>query len=561
MRRIYGFLVGLLLLVAMYSLIFIQLMFMEGQVENAEPLTAIYWVVVTITTVGYGDVVFHSQVGRLFSTVVAVSGITIFFAVALPMMVTPWFERLNRELPSRPERPMKDHIIICGYDTIVETLAEKLTALNIPYLVIESREDVARSIFRRFPTIYGDPANRQVLLNASIHSARMLLANQKEEINAHIILTVRAISDLTVIAMVDDLGRSRFLGYAGASRIISPKTLLGTFLAQITSTPRKGVFPGAISLFGKLMLVEIPIYSQSFLVGKKSHDPAIIETGASIVGTWQRGVFRPVSQLGEGEEIASNTLILAVGDLDQLSRLRDLTTSMLREGSFVVTGYGDVGRRVVKVLCELGIHPMVVDRRDLVGKEFRTIAGDGASEDVLIKAGVKEASGILIMLNNDSDVVYSTLIIRNLNPQAFIIARANYLRSTEKIYMAGADYVASVPLVASHMLAKIAQAEEEALAMLYDGLEIKWHHIGKRSRLASKCVGELDLSKRFECTVAAISRAGQDVAAITPSTVLMPEDTIIVIGPPSGIQAFARFYDDGILPVRMWRRRKKQWMQ
>jgi len=556
MRRVYGFLLGLLLLVAMYSLIFIQLMFLEGQTENAQPLTAIYWVVVTITTVGYGDVVFYSHVGQIFSALVALSGITIFFAVALPMMVTPWFERLNRELPTKPDRPMKDHIIICGYDTIVETLAEKLTSLNVPYLVVESREDVARSIFRRFPTIHGDPANRQIMLNANIHSARMVLANQKEEINAHIILTVRAISDITVIAIVDDLSRSRFLGYAGASRIISPKTLLGTFLAQITSTPRKGVFPGAIALFGKLMLVEIPIYSRSFLVGKRTDDPSIIETGASLVGTWKRGNFKPLPWAGD--EIVSNSLILAVGDVDQLSRLRDLTTSMPREGPFIVTGYGDVGRRVVKVLCEWGIHPMVVDRRELTGKSFRTISGDGASEEVLIKAGVKEAAGILIMLNNDSDVVYSTLIIRNLNPQVFIIARANYLRSTEKIYMAGADYVASVPLVASHMLAKIAQAEEEALAMLYDGLEIKWHHISKRSRLASKCVGELDLSKCFECTVAALSRAGQDVALITQSTVLMAGDTIAVIGPPSGIRAFARFYDDGILPVRMWRRRRRQ---
>ena len=79
-----------------------------------------------------------------------------------------------------------------------------------------------------------------------------------------------------------------------------------------------------------------------------------------------------------------------------------------------------------------------------------------------MKARIKEAVSILIMLNQDSDAIYATLLAKNLNPDAFVVVRANRLKSAEKIYRAGADYVASVPIVASHMLAKIIQGKRRS---------------------------------------------------------------------------------------------------
>ena len=90
---------------------------------------------------------------------------------------------------------------------------------------------------------------------------------------------MREISDIEIIALVDDLTRSRFLRYAGASRIISPKTLLGTFIAQITSPPMRNVFPGSIQLFGDLLLVELPIYPGAELIGEKLEEIGIKRLG------------------------------------------------------------------------------------------------------------------------------------------------------------------------------------------------------------------------------------------------------------------------------------------
>lgn len=541
MRKVYKLLFSLVLLMILYGTLFLVLMSYEGQRENADPITAIYWIISTMTTLGYGDVVFRSQAGHIFSVLVALSGLAILWAVVIPLGITPGLDRLVRAPPSSAPARIANHIVISGYNPTVETLIEKLSMLNIPFLIIERSEQVAKSIYRSYPVVFGDPSDKEVLRRARIDSARLFIANEKEELNADVILTLREISDIELIALVDDLTRSRFLSYAGASRIISPKTLLGTFIAQMTSPPQKNIFPGALRLFGELIVVELPTYPESSLIGKKLDEGSIKETGASVVGIWQRGRFLP--NPGPEEVIRSNSVLMAVGNIEQLSRLRKLTIGIRKEGPIILLGFGDVGRRVSRVLCKAGITPVVVDRRDLDEESIVHIKGDAIQETSLLSAGVKDAVGILILLNNDSDVIYATLLAKNLNPRAFVVARANRMGSAEKIYKAGADYVASVPIVASHMLARIVKNEDEELAMLYEDLELKLYSVGRRSALANKALGEMGLARRFGCIAVAIARSGEYIAELDKSTIIKAGDVLALIGSPAGIQSFSSAYD------------------
>jgi Trk K+ transport system NAD-binding subunit len=210
----------------------------------------------------------------------------------------------------------------------------------------------------------------------------------------------------------------------------------------------------------------------------------------------------------------------------------------IKEGHLVIIGFGDVGRRIVKVLCKSDVHPVVVDRRDLREHRFRHAVGDGTSEDVLVEAGIKDAIGILVMLNSDADVIYATLMSRNLNPEAFIIARANHVRSAEKIYRAGADYVASVPIIASHMLARIIKSEEEDLALLYEDVDLIKFTVTEKSILAGKSLDKINLPARFGCTVVAVDRDGKAIAGPGPELVLEEGDVLAIIGESEEIDSF-----------------------
>lgn len=105
-----------------YVLTFEYLMISENQLENANLITAIYWATTTIATVGYGDVVFTSLPGRLFTIIVQILGIILISGFLITYIVAPWMDRVIKfRLPRMVSSGMKDHIIICGYNQLVET--------------------------------------------------------------------------------------------------------------------------------------------------------------------------------------------------------------------------------------------------------------------------------------------------------------------------------------------------------------------------------------------------------------------------------------------------------
>lgn len=529
-------LLGIVLLVAAYSIIFVVLMDYENQGQNANLFAAIYWVVITITTLGYGDIVFHSPVGRLFSTFVALSGVAILWAVIMPLLITPRLEHLVRAPPSSAPERIEGHIIISGYSPMVDTVAERLLDLKIPFLIIERSEATARSIYKRYPTLWGDPSEREVLMRANIDSARLFITNESDELDAEVILSLKEISNIEIIEIVSDLSSSRFLRYAGATRIISPKTILGVFIAQIASPPKENIFPGAVGLFDKLMLVELPVYPGSEIIKRNLTVDAVKDTGANVVAIWQKGVFQP--NPGSEEVIQSNSVLMAVGEIEQLSRIRDLTLGTRKEGPLIMLGYGDVGRQVAKALCNAGIRPIIVDRQEFQSLHFVHMTGEATSEALLVEAGIRDAAGIMVLLNNDSEVIYCTLLSKNLNPDAFVVARANRVESVKKIYRAGADYVASVPIVASHMLAKIVEHEKEELGLLYENIDLEIIAVDRRSGLAGRSLGEIDLPGRFGLGVVAIERAGLVLAAVDQNTVIEEGDRLAMIGGEAGMKSF-----------------------
>jgi voltage-gated potassium channel len=78
-----------LLLITIHVLLFKHIMILEGQPENANAITAIYWATTTIATVGYGDVVFTSLLGRVFSIVVQITGILLISGFLATYVITP----------------------------------------------------------------------------------------------------------------------------------------------------------------------------------------------------------------------------------------------------------------------------------------------------------------------------------------------------------------------------------------------------------------------------------------------------------------------------------------
>ena len=312
-------------LVLIYSIVFQYLMRLYEN-RNYEFITAVYWVIVSMTTVGYGDVYFNSQIGHFFTIIVILSGVVMIFGYLFPLVVTPQLEQaLKRELPSKAPDDLKDHIIICGYNQMVETLIAELDEYKIPFVVIDENEKhIAQLISRKILCVHGDPADDTALLNSNIFSARMLIANMNDEKNAGIILTAKELSSIKVISLVENTARSVYLKYAGADKVISPKTLYGTYIGRKAIDPLTDHLAGATRFFEDLSIVELAIYPGSMLIGKKLNNVKIRErTGANIVGIWTGGRLSLHPQ--PDDIIKENSVLLAVGTEKQLDALKNMT--------------------------------------------------------------------------------------------------------------------------------------------------------------------------------------------------------------------------------------------
>ncbi len=219
-------------------------------------------------------------------------------------------------------------------------------------------------------------------------------------------------------------------------------------------------------------------------------------------------------------------------------------------GHLVVLGYGDVGKSIVNILSGGPFRFVVVDVNEKVfeNAEFEYLIGNGSDEEILIAAGIKTASFVFVALNDDTNVIFATLISRSLNPEITIIARANSIKSIDKMYKAGADYVGSLSIVAGQMLAKmtadcvgkVCRIDEDI--MLYEGIEIEKHKVEKNSPLENKSIEDLDLERKIGCTIIGIGRGKIVITSIQRQTTIKVGDTIAVVGSSKQILEFRERY-------------------
>jgi len=196
--------------------------------------TALYFSVVTMATVGYGDILPVSNESRLFVVSLIVLGITV-FATSLSAIIVPAVNnRLQSALRGEKRRMIrKDHYIIAGDTPLARNSYRELRGRNLPVVVIMGHQP-DDSIYQPEDLIIGDSSDTDVLRSAGAEQAAAVLALRADDSeNAFVVLAVKEIegSAKTVAAVNDskNLGRVRRVQ---PDMIIAPQVLGGELLAM-----------------------------------------------------------------------------------------------------------------------------------------------------------------------------------------------------------------------------------------------------------------------------------------------------------------------------------------
>jgi voltage-gated potassium channel len=209
---------------------------------------------------------------------------------------------------------------------------------------------------------------------------------------------------------------------------------------------------------------------------------------------------------------------------------------------FIVCGFGRVGREICRQLTHEKSKFLVIDasedRLELIQNAgYLYLRGDASDDNVLLRAGIERARGLLTAIQSDAGNVYITLSARALNPKLFIVARAATAEAEHKLRIAGANRVMSPYVLGGRSMAGMAlrPAVMDLIDLLVhsDDFEmwLKEVHLDEGSSLVGTTVGETQMRQRAGVTILAVRRAdGRIIANPGADLVLQMGDTLIVLG-------------------------------
>jgi Kef-type K+ transport system membrane component KefB/Trk K+ transport system NAD-binding subunit len=426
---------------------------------------------------------------------------------------------------------VEDAMVIYHYGPEVDTLLVEFDSRNLPTLVIESDESLARRLHARGERVVHASIADEEFDFRPLVSARALVANGEDEHNAMLAMNVRGLGfEGPIVALVDNPNRRATMQLAGATAAFTPNHILAATIAVRASSKIGPRITGVQPLAHLLEVAEVRIHDQSPLANRSIETSVNSLTGVHIVAQWvEDGLQSPP---GADQLLKPGMILVAAGSPESIKSLSEIVHPITQQGTIVVVGYGDVGSKLVEMLKDADEEVCVIDKTGRIGVD---VVGEVLDSAVLESAAVTTARVVILACENDNATMLAATLARDYAPDVPIIACAILEENVSRIQQAGADFALSVSEVAGQLLAHHLLGE-----MISQQAHIKLVKLDA-GRLAGHRQLVSNVRERSACTVIAVERDGKIMMDIPPSFVLNEADAIYVCGT---VDAFDRFYEE-----------------
>ncbi|UCD19233.1 MAG: potassium channel protein [candidate division WOR-3 bacterium] len=299
---------------------------------------ALYMTVITVSTVGFGEVKPLSDGGRVFTVMLILGGILL-IATGANFLFSSIMEGTFRDIFRRQSMEkkisrMKDHFIICGLGAVGEDIIQEFARTREPFVLVEKARDVLERFVRENHEILhviGDATHDEALKNAGIERAKGIIAALGNDAdNLYICLSARALNPkLRIISRVIESDSIDKMKKAGADYVFSPEKIGGIHLASAALRPTVMSFLDAIIRGQHLNLVldEVTVEATSEVAGKTLREAAIAKNIGIVIPAIKSAKLNkltfnpsPDSVIGAGDTLIS------FGTPQQLKQLRKMCT-------------------------------------------------------------------------------------------------------------------------------------------------------------------------------------------------------------------------------------------
>ena len=299
--------------------------------EGWSLLDSAYMTVITLSTVGFGEVHPLSQAGRVFTIVLTLGGVG-----AVAYALSNMFEILLSEdaLEVRREKRrqtvidhIENHVIICGYGQMGRLVAEGLEQESLSFVIVDpDREIVAEARRGGHLALIGDASHEEILERAGIERARTVIVTVGTDAESvFIVLTARGMNQkLTIIARADQVHTEAKLLKAGADRVILPLALGGQRMVSLVNRSGVADFLDVVMRSGELefRLEEIPVPKTSPRAGVTLADlQPRREYGVTVLAIVLPGK-RTLTNPQATDKLEPESRVIALGTVEALRSFR-----------------------------------------------------------------------------------------------------------------------------------------------------------------------------------------------------------------------------------------------
>ncbi len=245
--------------------------------------------------------------------------------------------------------------------------------------------------------------------------------------------------------------------------------------------------------------------------------------------------------------------IIVEGGLHQRFERRRVTRMLEQiKDHFIVCGYGRIGGIIAAELHQQGVPLVVVERspervRQALERGWLAIEADASREEVLTRAGIHRARGLIAAVGTDAENVFTVLTARVMRPDLFIIARVESDDAEHKLRRAGADRVISpYQIGANHIVQtalRPAVVDFVHIATSSERLDLSMEqvHIHENSAMAGQTIVDAGIRQKFGVIIVGIKRAGGAMEFNPPAEAVMQAgDELVVLGRTESVKALEK---------------------
>lgn len=302
-------------------------------IEGYSLLEAVYMTVITVSTVGFGEVRALSPSGMFFTAVLIVSSIGTFTFAATA--VTQFFiegdyrERLRAKRIQRIMNEMNNHVIVCGYGRVGEKAVQELQDHRHEVVIIESNEELVKKLRDAgIRVLAGDATEDENLINAGLERARALITTLPDDAqNLYVVLAAKERrSDLLLISRASNSNAVSKLKVAGAQNVIMPDQVGGAHMASLVAIPDVVEFLDHIRIQGadavnleEIEVQQLPARLQSMTLAEIDARNRI---GVNVIGL-RKASGEMVINPPLDTTLEASMKLFVLGTADQIRRLND----------------------------------------------------------------------------------------------------------------------------------------------------------------------------------------------------------------------------------------------